>query len=42
MKLGSVLEENGSKLDVIYDDEVNYKTLGYNKLIFWNGTILEG
>jgi len=39
MDLGSLLEEYGSKLDIIYDDglETN-SSCGYTKLIFWNGT----
>lgn len=41
VKLGNLLEEYGDRLDVIYDDEVDYDQLGYNQIIFWNGTILE-
>jgi hypothetical protein len=40
--LGSLLEQYGTKLDVIYDDGLNStNTNAYGKLIFWNGTILE-
>ena len=41
VKLGGLLEEYGTKLDVIYDDEVNYNNLGYHQFIFWNGTIID-
>ena len=41
-RLGKLLEQYGSKLDVIYDDEVDYSSLGYGKFIFWNGTVLNG
>jgi len=39
VRLGSILQYYGNKLDVIYDDGVNYNALGYDRLIFWNGTI---
>ncbi|HEX9262613.1 MAG TPA: hypothetical protein VF893_08825 [Candidatus Bathyarchaeia archaeon] len=42
VQLGSLLEQYGNKLDVIYDDEVDYNSLTYGKFIFWNGTILGG
>ena len=39
-KLGSLLKQHGSKLDIIYDDELNSSnTNSYDRLIFWNGTI---
>lgn len=41
VKLGVFLEEYGNKLDVIYDDDVDYDRLGYDKVIFWNGTTLK-
>lgn len=37
--LGYFLEEYGSKLDIIYDDDIKYNEL-YSKYIFWNGTII--
>ncbi|MCW4015416.1 MAG: hypothetical protein NWF06_03520 [Candidatus Bathyarchaeota archaeon] len=38
--LDSLLEQYGTKLDVIYDDGLNSSnTNAYSKLIFWNGTI---
>jgi hypothetical protein len=40
-KLGSLIEEYGFRLDVIYDDGLeNNGTYGYSKLIFWNGTVV--
>jgi len=36
--LGGFLEEYGSNLDIIYDDDIKYSEL-YSKYIFWNGTI---
>jgi hypothetical protein len=40
-KLGSLIEEYGFRLDVIYDDGLeNNGTCGYSKLIFWNGTVV--
>ncbi|MHA2231394.1 MAG: hypothetical protein ACXAB4_02775 [Candidatus Hodarchaeales archaeon] len=36
--LGSVLEEYGDNLDIIYDDGIEFDKL-YGKYIFWNGTI---
>ena len=41
VKLGVFLEEYGNKMDVIYDDDVDYDRLGYDKVIFWNGTTLK-
>jgi hypothetical protein len=38
--LGTLLEEYGTNLDIIYDDELEYDEL-YSKYIFWNGTIIE-
>jgi hypothetical protein len=39
-KVGGVLEEYGSRLDIIYDDGLNSSNTGaYNELIFWNSTI---
>jgi len=37
--LGYFLEEYGSKLDIIYDDDIKYSEV-YSKYIFWNGTII--
>jgi hypothetical protein len=37
--LGSLFKEYGTKLDIIYDDEIRYSEL-YSKYIFWNGTII--
>ena len=36
--LGSVLEEYGTSLDIIYDDGIEFDKL-YGKYILWNGTI---
>lgn len=36
--LGSLLEQYGIKLDIIYDDGIEFDKL-YGKYIFWNGTI---
>jgi hypothetical protein len=41
-QLGNLLQEYGNSLDIIYDDEVDYSSLGYEKFIFWNGTIVFG
>jgi len=38
--LGTLLEEYGTNLDIIYDDKIEYSEL-YTKYIFWNGTIIE-
>ena len=38
--LGNFLEEYGTNLDIIYDDDIEYTEL-YSKYIFWNGTIIE-
>jgi hypothetical protein len=40
--LGNLLQEYGNNLDIIYDDRVDYNSLGYNKFIFWNGIIVDG
>jgi hypothetical protein len=41
VSLNSHLEEYGTKLDVIYDDEIeDYSASAYSKIIFWNGTVL--
>ena len=42
VQLGNLLNEYGDKLDVIYDDEIQYGTLGYGRVIFWNGTSIGG
>ena len=42
VQLGNLLQQYGNNLDIIYDDEVDYSSLGYSKYIFWNGTVLEG
>ena len=39
--LGFFLEEYGTKLDIIYDDNVTFNEV-YSKYIFWNGTIISG
>jgi len=40
--LGSLLEQYGNKLDIIYDDGLNSSnTSAYDKLIFWNGTVCD-
>jgi hypothetical protein len=36
--LSKLLEQYGSKLDVIYDDGLRLDST-YNKYVFWNGTI---
>jgi hypothetical protein len=36
--LGALLREYGSKLDVIYDDELDMDHT-YEQYFFWNGTI---
>ena len=41
-QLGNLLQEYGNSLDIIYDDEVDYSSLGYEKFMFWNGTIVYG
>jgi hypothetical protein len=39
--LGSFIEEYGSRLDIIYDEELTLNnTYMYSKLLFWNSTIL--
>ena len=39
--LGSLLEEYGSRLDIIYDEGMTpNNTYMYSKLIFWNSTVL--
>jgi hypothetical protein len=40
--LDSLLKEHGTKLDIIYDDEIDYSNAStlYSKYIFWNGTII--
>jgi len=43
VKVGALLEEYGSKLDIIYDDGLDLdNTQVYDQLIFWNGTIQDG
>ena len=37
--LGYLLEEYGTKLDIIYDDDIKFNEI-YSKYIFWNGTII--
>lgn len=37
--LGSLLEEYGTNLDIIIDDDIKYDDL-YSQYIFWNGTII--
>ncbi len=37
--LGSFLEEYGTKLDIIYDDDIKFNEV-YSKYIFWNGIII--
>ncbi len=36
--LGYFLEEHGTNLDIIYDDEIEFDS-SYSKYIFWNGTV---
>ncbi len=36
--LGKILEQNGAKIDIIYDDGLKLDST-YSKYIFWNGTI---
>jgi hypothetical protein len=39
--LGSLITRYQNRLDIIYDDELDYTNYyGYRRLIFWNGTIL--
>jgi hypothetical protein len=41
-ELGSLLEQYGTKLDIIYEDGFqSIDAIEYSKLIFWNGTIYE-
>jgi hypothetical protein len=40
ISLNSHLEEYGTKLDVIYDEIEDCSLYPYNKIIFWNGTVL--
>ena len=42
VQLGDLLQQYGNNLDIIYDDEVDYNSLDYDKFIFWNGTVLDG
>jgi hypothetical protein len=37
----SLLEQYTDRLDIIYEDHVGQKGALYEKLIFWNGTVLE-
>ncbi|MBT8171566.1 hypothetical protein KJN74_01670, partial [Candidatus Bathyarchaeota archaeon] len=37
--LGSLLEEYGTNLDIIYGDEINTNEI-YTKYIFWNGIVV--
>jgi hypothetical protein len=40
VNLDSLMEQYGTKLDIIYDDGLELgNAYGYNKLIFWNGTV---
>ena len=40
--LGILLEQYGTKLDLIYDDGLDsINTKGYDQLIFWNGTVCD-
>ncbi|MCZ2809509.1 MAG: hypothetical protein O2V44_09160 [Candidatus Bathyarchaeota archaeon] len=40
VNLNSLIEQYGTKLDIIYDDGLELgNAYGYNKLIFWNGTV---
>jgi hypothetical protein len=39
--LGKSLQEYGTKLDIIYDDEIDLD-YNYSKYVFWNGTIISG
>jgi len=40
--LGSLLEQYGTKLDIIYDDGLNSSNTNlYSRLIFWNGTVYD-
>ena len=34
------VEENKPRIDVIYEDTLQYGTFNYSKLVFWNGTII--
>jgi hypothetical protein len=34
-----LVEENKPKIDVIYEDTLQYGAFNYSKLVFWNGTI---
>jgi len=42
IQLGNLLKQYGDKLDVIYDDEIEYSKLEYERVIFWNGTSIGG
>jgi hypothetical protein len=39
--VGNLLDEYGTKLDIIYDDELVLDST-YSKYIYWNGTIISG
>jgi hypothetical protein len=39
--VGNLLDEYGTKLDIIYDDELALNGT-YSKYIYWNGTIISG
>jgi hypothetical protein len=42
MTLHSLMEQHGTKLDIIFDDGINRNnTKAYNKLVFWNGTVYD-
>jgi len=38
VQLYGLLKQYGNKLDVIYDDEIEYSKLEYGRVIFWNET----
>jgi hypothetical protein len=39
--VGKLLEDYGTKLDIIYDDEIVVDDT-YSQYIFWNGTVISG
>jgi len=42
VSLNNLMEQYGTKLDIIYDDGLELsKAYGYSKLIFWNGTCMQ-
>ena len=42
MNLYSLMEQHGTKLDIIFDDGINRNNTNvYNRIVFWNGTVYD-